>query len=103
MKNNSALSYVVRYHSDPTIMIDDHEGESTVLTSINERRFSNIFDAIKFLTECSEPITQVQDLLPSMKIPKGFKFILPEQNIKIKHQATSSIDSMFERDDIDWG
>lgn len=93
---------VVEYYSDPTKMIDDHDSEPVYLTEISERRFENVFDAIKFLSECKNPITSVEDLIPPVKKPKGFKFVLPEQNIKIKHQANSIIDLLFERDDIDW-
>lgn len=93
---------VVEYYGDPTKMIDDHDSEPVYLIEISERRFENVFDAIKFLSECKSPITSVEDLIPPVKKPKGFKFVLPEQNIKIKHQANSIIDLLFERDDIDW-
>lgn len=94
---------VVEYYGDPTKMIDDHDSEPVHLIEINERRFTDIFEAVKFLSDCKNPITCVEDIIPTCKKPKNFKFILPEQNIKIKHQANSSIDSTFERDDIDWG
>lgn len=95
--------FVVEYYGDPTKMIDDHESEPLYLTEIKSRTFKDVFEAIRFLQECNSTITQVGDLLPLPKIPKGFKLILPEQNIKIKHQADNALDSKFERDDIDWG
>ena len=84
-------------------MIDDHDSEPVYLTEINERRFSDVFEAIKFLSQCNSPITTVNQLLPLGKKPKGFKFVLPERNIKIKHQANNAIDSIFDLDDEDWG
>jgi len=94
---------VVEYYGDPTKMIDDHDCKSIYLTEIKDRRFTDVFEAIKFLQECNSPITKVNELLPLPKSPKGFKFVLPEQNIKIKHQANNALDSMFEQGDIDWG
>ena len=97
------VAIIVEYYSDPTKMIDDHDSEPMYLTEINNRRFTDIFEAIKFLTVCKNPITTIEDLIPPVKKPKGFKFILPEKNIKIKHRANNAIDSMFNLDDaIDW-
>lgn len=103
MNEHTLSGIVVEYYADPTKIVDDHDSEPIFLTEIRERRFDDIYEAIKFLTECNSAITSVSELLPSVKMPKNFKLVLPEQNIKIKHQATCSIDSTFERDDIDWG
>ena len=94
-KNKSTV--VVEYYSDPTKMIDDHNSEPVYLTEINERIFTDVFEAIRFMTECTSVITHIEDIVPLSKRPKGFKFILPENNIKIKHQANNSIDSIFEQ------
>ena len=103
MDTKDDVTIVVEYHSDPTKMIDDHDSEPVYLTEINNRRFTDMFEAIKFLSECKGPITSVEDLVPLVKKPKGFKFILPESNIKIKHRANNAIDSTFNLDDaMDW-
>jgi len=103
MNQNNKIAIVVQYYGDPTKVVDDHDSEPIYLTQINERRFTDVFEAIRFLQECNNPITVVDEILPLPKRPKGFKFILPERNIKIKHQADNALDSKFERDDIDWG
>jgi len=93
---------VVEYYSDPTKMIDDHDSESIYLIEINERRFKNNFDAIKFLNQCIDPITKVEDIITVGKKPKNFKLILPDRNIKIKHQVSNDLDTTFTfGDDID--
>jgi hypothetical protein len=103
MEPTKDIAIVVEYNSDPTKMIDDHDSEQVYLTEINERRFTDVFEAIKFLTQCNSPITKIDQLLPLGKKPKGFKFILPEHNIKIKHQANDALDSLFDLDAEDWG
>lgn len=103
MDDKNKFAIVVEYYGDPTKMIDDHDSEPVYLTEINDRRFNDIFEAIKFLSECINPITNIEDLIPLAKKPKGFKFVLPESNIKIKHRANNAIDSTFSLDDImDW-
>ncbi len=103
METKNNFTIVVEYYSDPTKMIDDHDSEPVYLTEINDRRFINVFEAIKFLSLCTSPITTIDELVPLGKKPKGFKFVLPESNIKIKHQANNAIDSTFDLDDaIDW-
>ena len=62
MDTKHKFTIVVEYHSDPTKMIDDHDSESIYLTEINERRFTDIFEAIKFLSNCKNPITNVEDM-----------------------------------------
>ena len=103
METKNDFTIIVEYNSDPTKMIDDHDSDQIYLTEINNRRFNDVFEAIKFLTQCNSPITTVDQLLPLGKKPKGFKFVLPEKNIKIKHQANNAIDSIFDLDDEDWG
>jgi len=94
---------VVEYYGDPTRMIDDHDCEPEYLTEIKNMRFTDVFEAIKFLCQCNSPITTIDQIVPIGKKPKNFKFVLPEQNIKIKHQADNAIDSHFDLDDMmDW-
>ncbi len=103
MDTNNEVTIVVEYYSDPTKMIDDHDSEPVYLTEINDRRFNSVFEAIKFISQCNSPITRVEDIVPLGKKPKGFKFVLPDHNIKIKHQANNSIDSIYDLDDaMDW-
>ena len=103
MDTKNKFTIVVEYYGDPTKMIDDHDSEPIYLTEINQRRFENVFEAIKFLSECNSPITVVDELIPLCKKPKGFKFVLPDKNIKIKHQANNAIDSIYDLDDaFDW-
>ncbi len=103
METKNTFTIVVEYYSDPTKMIDDHESEPIYLTEINERLFDDIFEAIKFLSVCINPITNVEDLISIPKKPKGFKFIIPEQHIKIKHQANSTLDLIIDELALDWG
>lgn len=103
MEAKPAYCIVVEYYADPTQMIDDHDCEPMYLTEIRNRRFNDIFEAIKFLSECNSPITTIDEIVAIGKKPKNFKFILPEQNIKIKHQADNSIDSTFILgEEMDW-
>ena len=90
---------VVEYYSDPTKMVDDHESESINLTEINKRWFENEFEAIRFLDQCIEPITKVEDIISIDRKPKNFKLILPDRNIKIKHQVSNDLDTTFTFDD----
>lgn len=94
---------VIKYNSDPTKMVDDHDSEPVYLTEINEMRFKDIYEAVKFLTTCNSPITTISELLPDTDTPKNLKLVLPEQNIKIKHQADSAMDSTFDLDSEEWG
>ena len=103
METKNNFTVVVEYYGDPTKMIDDHNSEPMYLTEVNNRRFETVFEAIKFLSQCNSPITSVDELVPLGKKPKGFKFVLPEKNIKIKHQADNAIDSTYLNDAIDWG
>ena len=104
METKENVTIVVEYYSDPTKMIDDHDSEPVYLTEINNRRFNDVFEAIKFLSICNSSITKIEDLIPLIKKPKGFKFVLPEKSITIKHRANNAIDSTFNLDDdeMDW-
>ena len=89
---------MIVYYSDPTQMIDDHNSENIYLIGINKRFFNDIFEAVKFLSECKSPITRVEDIIPNIKRLKGLKYVLPESNIKIKHKAMSTevLDATFD-------
>jgi len=91
---------VIKYNSDPTKMIDDHDSENIYLTEINSRRFDDIYEAIKFLSDCNSPITTIEDILDYHRAK--LKLILPEKNIKIKHQASFDIDIRFDNESEEW-
>ena len=95
---------VIEYHSDPTQMIDDHNSDNIYLIGINERLFNDIFEAIEFLSECNDPITQIEDIIPDIKRLKNLKYVLPENNIKIKHKAMSIqiLDATFDLESGIW-
>lgn len=99
MDTKKMVTVVVEYYSDPTRTIDDHNADHVYLTEVSNREFKDVFEAIQFLQQCTSPITDIIDIVPLIKRPKGFKFILPERNIKIKHRANGNIDSMYNLDD----
>ena len=83
MDDRDLFAVVVEYYGDPTKMIDDHDCEPVYLTEVKDKRFKDVFEAIKFLSECSSPITKIDEIVAIGKKPKGFKFILPEKNINL--------------------
>ena len=91
---------VIKYYGDPTKMVDDHDSDPVYLVEVVERRFENIFEAIRFLDQCIDPITKVEDIVEIENKPKGFKFILSDRNIKIKHQANNNLDINFLYEDL---
>lgn len=95
---------VITYNSDPTKMIDDHESEIEYLTEINNRIFTDVYEALIFLTQCTQPITTIEDIIPVEKNKKykNFKLVLPDRNIKIKHQACNNLDTTVLNDDPLW-
>jgi hypothetical protein len=100
METTSQEYKIVKYNSDPTKIVDDHDSDVIYLTEINERRFDNIYDAIKFLSDCNSPITTAEELLNK----KGkTKFLVPERNIRIGIKTLHNIDETFDSDSSDWG
>lgn len=98
-----STSIVVEYYGDPTKVIDDHDSEPKYLTEISNRTFTDMFEAVKFLSECKHPITKVENILPFKRKLKGFKLILPERNIRITDQAIGNIETKFGNEDEGWG
>lgn len=95
------VNYVVKYNSDPRLVTDNHISDIIHLIDTDERGFDELSDAIRFLSECVSPITCVEELVPELKNVKHFNYILPDRNIKPKHQLHSTLDSYTE-DDSDW-
>jgi len=103
MKETNSTPIVVEYYGDPTKMIDDHNSEQKYLTQVSNREFRDMFEAVKFLSECKHSITKIEDILPFKKNLRGFKLILPERNIRITDQAIGNIETKFGNEDEGWG
>jgi hypothetical protein len=95
-KSKGVVNFVVRYNSDPVAGIsENHCSDILSLTDTDERGFDTQNEAILFLSECTSPITCLEELVPelkNLKCSKNFKFLLPERNIKPKHQLMASMD-----------
>lgn len=57
--------YKVIYNSNPNKPIEaNHKGSLLFLTDVSEREFDNQYDALRFRTECTSPITTVEEICP---------------------------------------
>ena len=54
--------------------------------------------AIVFLSQCISPITTLEELVPELKGKKKFNYLLPDRNIRPKHQLQSSMDKYIEEE-----
>ena len=96
-------NFRVKYNSDPVAdYANNHRSAIVFLTDIDERNFNDIDEAIIFLSECISPITQLDELVPELKNCKAFKFMLPDRNIKPKHQLSNTLDNSVYTDDVRW-
>ena len=103
MENVSGIAnFVVKYNSDPRLVTDNHKSDIVYLLDVDERGFKYQCDAIRFLDECTMPITTIEELVPELRNCKKFKFLLKEKNIKVKHQVTGHAEEDFLDDAIDW-
>lgn len=78
----------VIYNSDPKLVTDNHKSEVIFLLDVDERNFDDIDGAVKFLGECTSPITSIEEFVPELKKirkPKNLEWILPESHIRPKH------------------
>ena len=91
-KRKEVANFVVRYNSDPTLITGNHESDIMFLTDTDERNFDEQGEAIVFLMECISPITKLEELVPELAGKKKFKYLLPDRNIRPKHQLYSSMD-----------
>ena len=90
--------YCVRYNSNPQLVTDNHKSEVIFLLDTDERNFDTITDAIQFWSECTSPITSLEELVPElegMKKGKNLEWILPERNIPPKHMLIADMESIF--------
>lgn len=98
------VNFVVRYNSDPQLVTDNHLSDFLFLTDVDERGFDELAEAIHFLSECVSPITRVEELIPELKDVCGYKYILPERNIRPKHVLSNVIENITEIDaNNPWG
>ena len=57
--------YKVVYNSNPNKSIEaNHKGSLLFLTDISEREFDSQYEALKFRSECSSPITTIEEICP---------------------------------------
>lgn len=71
--------------------------EVMFLLDTDERNFDNIDEAIKFLNECTSPITKIEDIVPELKKlrkDRKFNWILLESHIRPKHVLMDNMDEM---------
>ena len=94
-KSRGIVNYVVRYNSDPRLVTNNHCSDILFLIDTDERGFDDQNEAILFLSECVSPITKVEELVPQLKNTKKFNFVLPERNIKPKHQLSETLGSTY--------
>ena len=95
-KGRGVANFVVRYNSDPMLVTGNHKSDIVFLMDTDERNFEDRRDAIVFLMECISPITTLEELVPELKGKKKFNYLLPERNIRPKHQLQASMDSFIE-------
>lgn len=89
---------IVRYNSDPRFLSDNHIGSPIQLTDIDEKSFNTIEEAVKFLSECSLPITRAEQLIPELrKLKKPFEWVLSEAGIKPEHLLVGNLEAALEK------
>jgi len=99
-------NYTVRYNSDPKLVTDNHKSDVLFLLDVDERNFDDIDEAVKFLTECTSPITSIEDIVPELKKlkkPESLAWIMPESHIRPKHILMDDMEEVFSnRDSYGW-
>lgn len=90
--------FKVIYNSDPRLIIDNHISQILFLTDVDECYFYKLSDAIRFLNECTSPITNAEDLVPELRnCDKVIQWILAEQNITTEHILVGNIELAMEK------
>ena len=95
-------NYTIRYNSDPRLVTDNHRSDILFLLDVDERNFDNIDDAVHFLTECTNPITKIEDIVPEvkkLKKPENLDWIMPESHIRPKHVLMCDIEDIYTNQD----
>ena len=98
-KGRGVANFVVRYNSNPMLVTGNHQPDIRDILFVpdtDERNFERQDEAIIFLMECTSPITTLEQLVPELKDKKKFNYLLPDRNIRPKHQLMSSMDSFIE-------
>lgn len=88
-------NYAVRYNSDPRLVTDNHKSEIIFLLDTDERNFDDLPEAIVFLSECTSPITKIEELVPELKKLGKFDWILPESHITPKHVIMDNLEDVY--------
>jgi len=81
---------------------DNHKSDILFLLDTDERSFDNIDEAIHFLSECINPITKVEDIVPEVKRikkPENLDWIMPESRIRPKHVLMDDIEDKYTNQD----
>lgn len=96
--------YLVRYNSDPRLIVDDHLSDIVFLTDTSTKAFTELDEAVRFLCECTNAITTIEELVPELENRIKFDYILPESHIRPKHQlmAMSDMEEKFINTQEDW-
>lgn len=97
MEKKKIKNYKVLYNCDPTLVTDNHCSKALLLLDIDEKNFTNIDEAVRFLGECTSPITNIEDLVPELKKLKNrnTQWLLPESHIRPKHVLCNNMDERF--------
>ena len=101
-KSKGVANFAVRYNSNPMLVTGNHMPDLRDILFVpqtDERNFEERSEAIAFLMECTSPITKIEELVPELKGMKKFKYLLPDRNIRPKHQLQSSLDHVLAEDE----
>lgn len=97
-KGRGVANFVVRYNCNPMLVTDNHKPDVNDILFVpdtDERNFEHQEEAIAFLMECTSPITTLVQLVPELKDKKKFNYLLPDRNIRPKHQLKASMDNVI--------
>lgn len=107
-KIKQKILHKVFYNSDPRFIVDNHKSNIIYLLDVDFQCFENIDDAVRFLGECTSPITKIEDLLPDLKKlnkakPSKFEWLLPESHIRPKHVLLDDLEVKIINQNDNWG
>ena len=100
-KSKGVANFAVRYNCNPMLVTGNHQPDLRdilLVPDTDERGFEEREKAIIFLMECTSPITKIEELVPELKGKKKFNYLLPDRNIRPKHQLQSSMDKYIEEE-----
>ena len=61
--NQSVRSIVVKYRSNPDKVVNDHIGNYFDMVDYSEKIFTNPNEALAFYTECTRPISTLDEIM----------------------------------------